>query len=79
MSFLAICKLSDISSLGSRRFKREDGKIIVPVHRELLVVERRLQVFEEIHITPRHRQELKREDVVVRSEEAVIEREEGTG
>lgn len=61
------------------RERCEDGKIIVPVHRELLVVERRLQVFEEIHITPRRRQERTREDVVLRSEEAVIEREEGAG
>lgn len=59
------------------RERCEDGKVIVPVHRELLVVERRLQVFEEIHITPRRRQERKRDDVVLRSQEVVIEREEG--
>ena len=59
------------------RQRCEDGKIIVPVHRELIVVERRLQVFEEIHITPKRRQERKQEDIMLRSEEAVIEREEG--
>ena len=58
------------------RERWEDGTIIVPVHREVLVVERRLQVFEELHITPQHRQERQREDITLRSEEAVIEREE---
>jgi stress response protein YsnF len=57
------------------RERWEDGKIIVPVHREVLVVERRLQVFEELHITPQRRQERQREDITLRSEEAVIERE----
>jgi stress response protein YsnF len=58
------------------RERWENGKIIVPLHREVLVVERRLQVFEEIHITPERRQLRQREDMTLRSEEAVIEREE---
>jgi stress response protein YsnF len=53
----------------------EDGKVIVPLHREVLVIERRLQVFEELHITPQHRQERHREEITLRREEAVIERE----
>jgi stress response protein YsnF len=59
------------------RERYEDGKIIVPVHRELMVVERRLQVFEEIHIAPKRRHERKQEDIVLHYEEVVIEREEG--
>jgi uncharacterized protein (TIGR02271 family) len=58
------------------RERWEDGTIIVPLHREVLVVERRLQVFEELHITPQGRQVRQREDITLRSEEAVIEREE---
>jgi hypothetical protein len=58
------------------RERWENGTIIVPVHREVLVVERRLQVFEELHIMPQRRQERQREDITLRSEEAVIERDE---
>ena len=58
------------------RERWENGEIIVPLHREVLVVERRLQVFEELHITPQRRQLRQREDMTLRSEEAVIEREE---
>ena len=28
MSYIALCKLADIPSLGARRFKRDDGKVI---------------------------------------------------
>ena len=28
MSYIALCKLEDIPSLGARRFKRDDGKVI---------------------------------------------------
>jgi nitrite reductase (NADH) small subunit len=28
MSFIAICKIEEIPSLGARRFKRDDGKVI---------------------------------------------------
>lgn len=28
MSYVAICRLEDIPSLGARRFKRDDGKVI---------------------------------------------------
>lgn len=28
MSYVAICKLEDIPSLGARRYKRDDGKVI---------------------------------------------------
>jgi uncharacterized protein (TIGR02271 family) len=58
------------------RERWQDGKLIVPLHREVLVVERRLQVFEELHITPQRWQGRQREDVTLRSEEALIEREE---
>ena len=57
------------------RERWEDGKMIVPLHREVLVIERRLQVFEELHIAPQRRQERHREEITLRREEAVIERE----
>jgi hypothetical protein len=60
------------------RERWEDGKIIVPLHCEVLVVERRLQVFEELHITRQRREERQREDITLRSEEAEIESEEIT-
>lgn len=56
----------------------ENGELIVPLHREVLVIERRLQVFEELHITPQSREERHHQEITLRSEKAVIEREQGS-
>lgn len=54
--------------------RMEGETLIVSLHREVVVVERRLQVFEEIHIVPRQRQRQHQQTVTLRREEAVVER-----
>jgi uncharacterized protein (TIGR02271 family) len=53
--------------------------LIVSLHREVIVYERRLQVYEELHINRKSRQEQHRETLAVRREEATIERIEPDG
>lgn len=54
--------------------REEGGTLIIPVHEEVLVVERRLLLKEEIHVTKTTREERHREVVVLRSEEVEITR-----
>lgn len=51
----------------------EDGTMIVPVYEEIAVVEKRLLLKEELHIRKRTEKSFKAEEIVVRSEEAVVE------
>jgi uncharacterized protein (TIGR02271 family) len=54
---------------------REEGEVtIIPVHAEVLVVEKRLKLVEEIHVRRRRTEERRRAEVVLRSEEALVER-----
>lgn len=54
--------------------RREGGTLIVPVTEEVLVVEKRLRIREELHITRHVHQERRPERVTLRREEAVVER-----
>jgi uncharacterized protein (TIGR02271 family) len=54
---------------------REEGDVtIIPVHAEVLVVEKRLKLVEEIRVRRRRSEERRRAEVVLRSEEALVER-----
>jgi uncharacterized protein (TIGR02271 family) len=52
---------------------RQEGDVtIVPVYEEVLVIEKRLMLKEEIHIRRRHQQRREQRDVEVRTEEARV-------
>jgi len=53
--------------------REEDGVIIVPLMEEILVIEKRLLLKEEVHIVKNQRTVRKPQKTTVRSEEAVIE------
>jgi hypothetical protein len=55
--------------------REEDGVTIVPVVEEILVVERRLRLKEELHIKKVRRTEDVEVPVTVRSTRATVERE----
>ena len=55
--------------------RMEGETLVISLHREIPVVQRRLQVFEEIHLTPRRHERRHVEPVTLRHEEAVLERE----
>ncbi len=55
--------------------RMEGETLVISLHREIPVVQRRLQVFEEIHLTRRRHERRQVEPVTLRSEEAVVERE----
>lgn len=54
--------------------RQEGATLIIPVVEEVLVVEKRLRIKEEIHITRNQRTEQHSETVVLRSEEVTVER-----
>lgn len=54
--------------------RMEGETLVISLHREVPVVQRRLQVFEEIHITPHHHEQRHTETVTLRREDIVIER-----
>ncbi len=59
---------------------REDGEVlIVPVLEEVLVIEKRLVLKEELHITRRQRESRAPQRVKLKSERVVVEREPGAG
>jgi stress response protein YsnF len=54
---------------------RQEGDVtVIPVHAEVVVVETRLKLVEEIHVRRRRSTAQARERVVLRSEEAVVDR-----
>ncbi|RDV36287.1 DUF2382 domain-containing protein [Bradymonadaceae bacterium TMQ3] len=53
--------------------RREGETTIIPVYEEVAVVERRLVLKEELHITRRHSTRVHRQEVTLREEEAIIE------
>lgn len=59
---------------GPLPVRQEGDTIIVPIVEEVLVVEKRFRLKEEVHMTRRSFEELHRETVVVRRQEAEIER-----
>jgi uncharacterized protein (TIGR02271 family) len=66
--------IDEIVSLTEAPGPRHEGDtFIVPILEEILVVERRLRVKEEIHITRKKREERHSETVFVKSEEVSIE------
>lgn len=54
--------------------RREGETVIVPVVEEVLVIEKRLMLKEELHITRRQRTEQSHQPVTLRREEVVVER-----
>ena len=59
---------------GPLPVRQEGDTIIVPIVEEVLVVEKRFRLKEEVHMTRRSFEELHRERVVVRRQQADIER-----
>jgi uncharacterized protein (TIGR02271 family) len=57
----------------------EGDTLIVPILEEVLVVERRVRVKEELHITRHRRQERHAETVMLKSEQVSVERFDGPG
>lgn len=54
--------------------RHEDETIIVPVLEEILVIEKRILIREEIHIKKKRTERLETEEVTLRSEDVAIER-----
>jgi uncharacterized protein (TIGR02271 family) len=54
--------------------RETDDEIIIPIVEEVLVVERRLRLKEELHIRKKRVSERHREDVVLRVQEALVSR-----
>jgi uncharacterized protein (TIGR02271 family) len=59
--------------------RQEGDTLIIPLLEEVLVVEKRLRVKEEIHVTRRRSESHRPERVVLRSEEATVDRLEVSG
>jgi stress response protein YsnF len=59
--------------------REEDGVTIIPVVREVLVVQRQLILTEEVRLKRTTRTEEHAEPVVLRTQRAVVEREETSG
>lgn len=57
----------------------EGETLVVPILEEVLVVERRLRIKEELHITRNRREERHAETVVLKSEQVSVERFEEPG
>jgi stress response protein YsnF len=57
-----------------QRVREEAGLLVVPVHEEVLVVEKRLLLKEEVHLTTRHETRRETEHVRLRRERADVER-----
>jgi len=67
--------IDKIVALSEAPVARQDGDtLIVPILEEVLVVEKRLRIKEEVHITRTTRQEQFSDSVVLRSENVAIER-----
>ena len=67
--------IDKIVSLDDAPASRQEGDtLIIPILEEVLVVERRLRIKEEIHITRTQREEHHSETVLLKSEEVSIER-----
>lgn len=67
--------IDKIVSLSEAPQSRQEGDtLIVPILEEVLVVEKRLRIKEEIHITRSQRTEHHSETVILRSEQVTIER-----
>ncbi|NJO05130.1 MAG: YsnF/AvaK domain-containing protein [Chloroflexaceae bacterium] len=59
--------------------RNEGGTTIIPVMEEVLVVEKRIRLKEEVHITLRRTTSLETQRVTVRKEEVDVERVPGNG
>jgi stress response protein YsnF len=67
--------IDKVVSLDDAPASRQEGDtLIIPIMEEVLVVERRLRIKEEIHITRTQREEHHSETVLLKSEEVSIER-----
>lgn len=54
--------------------RQEGNCIIVPVVEEVLIVQKRLKVVEEVHLVKRQLTETHKEDIVLKKEEVTVER-----
>jgi uncharacterized protein (TIGR02271 family) len=64
---------------GPLPVRREGETTVIPIVEEVLVVEKRYRLKEEIHVTRSRREELHREQVTVRRQEADIEELDAQG
>ena len=64
---------------GPLPIRREGETIVIPVVEEVLVVEKRYRLKEEIHVSRMVREELHREQVTVRRQEAEVEQFDAQG
>jgi uncharacterized protein (TIGR02271 family) len=64
---------------GPLPIRREGNTTIIPIVEEVLVVEKRYRLREEIYVTRAVREEIHREQVTVRRQEAEIEQLDGEG
>lgn len=55
--------------------KQEGDTLILPVYEEVLVVEKRLRLVEEVHITTRHSERDEVQEVLLREEKVRLERD----
>jgi uncharacterized protein (TIGR02271 family) len=53
--------------------RQEGATLVLPVHKEVLVVEKRLMLVEEIHITKQQRQDHMQDTVTLRKENVTVE------
>jgi uncharacterized protein (TIGR02271 family) len=64
---------------GPLPIRREGETTIIPIVEEVLVIEKRYRLKEEVHVSRTLREEIHREQVTVRRQEAEIERVDGYG
>jgi uncharacterized protein (TIGR02271 family) len=58
--------------------RQEGATLVLPVHKEVLVVEKRLMLVEEIHITKQQRQDHMQDTVTLRKENVTVEHIDNT-
>jgi stress response protein YsnF len=66
-----------VSATEAPAARYEGDTLIVPILEEVLVVERRVRIKEELHITRHRRQERHAETVMLKSEQVSVERFDG--
>ena len=74
---VAVDRIVALEEAPANRY--EGDTLIVPVLEEVLVVERRLRIKEELHITRVRREEHYQEEVVLKAEQVRVERFDESG
>lgn len=74
---VAVDRIVALEEAPANRY--EGDTLIVPILEEVLVVERRLRIKEELHITRVRREEHHQEEVVLKAEQVRVERFDESG